>query len=158
MFYIDKTNCVGCGECLMACSKKAITNQNGYAVIDQELCNGCGNCLSICPTNAIRELVQSSSVIKKGGDKMYHGYGRGFGFRGSSPPWPYTGRGRGGLPRCWYPGMSRASIHDIAATSYWGAPIHEDELSILREQAEVTKRQLDDIEHRIRDLEKKESQ
>ena len=27
----------------------------------------------------------------------------GFGFRGSSPPWPYGGRGRGGLPRCWYP-------------------------------------------------------
>ena len=28
--------------------------------------------------------------------------GRGFGFRGSSPPWPYVGLGRGGLPRCGY--------------------------------------------------------
>jgi hypothetical protein len=28
--------------------------------------------------------------------------GRGFGFRGSSPPWPYVGMGRGGLPRCGY--------------------------------------------------------
>ena len=28
-------------------------------------------------------------------------YGRGFGFRGWSPPWPYVGLGRGGLPRCW---------------------------------------------------------
>ena len=26
----------------------------------------------------------------------------GFGFRGSSPPWPYVGLGRGGLPRCGY--------------------------------------------------------
>jgi hypothetical protein len=28
-------------------------------------------------------------------------YGRGFGFRGWSPAWPFVGRGRGGLPRCW---------------------------------------------------------
>ena len=40
---------------------------------------------------------------------MPDGYGRGFGrggwgfdFRGSSPPWPYVGLGRGGLPRCGY--------------------------------------------------------
>ena len=40
---------------------------------------------------------------------MPNGYGRGFGgrgwgfgFRGSSPPWPYVGIGRGGLPRCGY--------------------------------------------------------
>ena len=31
---------------------------------------------------------------------MPNGYGRGFGFRGSSPPWPFVGIGRGGLPRC----------------------------------------------------------
>ena len=28
--------------------------------------------------------------------------GMGFGFRGGSPPWPYVGWGRGGLPRCGY--------------------------------------------------------
>ena len=28
-------------------------------------------------------------------------FGRGFGFRGWSPAWPFVGRGRGGLPRCW---------------------------------------------------------
>jgi len=40
---------------------------------------------------------------------MPNGYGRGFGrrgwgfgFRGSSPPWPFVGIGRGGLPRCGY--------------------------------------------------------
>lgn len=40
---------------------------------------------------------------------MPNGYGRGFGgrgwgfgFRGSSPPWPYVGLGRGGSPRCGY--------------------------------------------------------
>ena len=40
---------------------------------------------------------------------MADGFGRGFGrggwgigFRRSSPPWPYVGLGRGGLPRCGY--------------------------------------------------------
>jgi hypothetical protein len=33
-------------------------------------------------------------------------FGRGFGFRGWSPPWPYVGRGRGGFPRCWAYGAS----------------------------------------------------
>ena len=40
---------------------------------------------------------------------MPNGFGRGFGrggwgfgFRGSPPPWPYIGLGRGGLPRCGY--------------------------------------------------------
>jgi hypothetical protein len=28
-------------------------------------------------------------------------FGRGFGFRGWSPGWPFVGLGRGGLPRCW---------------------------------------------------------
>jgi len=40
---------------------------------------------------------------------MPNGYGRGFvrrgwgfGFRGSSPSWPFVGIGKGGLPRCGY--------------------------------------------------------
>jgi hypothetical protein len=36
---------------------------------------------------------------KRGGVIMP--FGRGFGFRGWSPPWPYVGQGRGGFPRCW---------------------------------------------------------
>jgi hypothetical protein len=32
--------------------------------------------------------------------------GQGFGFRGSFPPWPYIGKGRGGLPKCSYFGRT----------------------------------------------------
>ena len=38
-------------------------------------------------------------------DGVGRGFGRGgwgIGFRRSSPPWPYVGLGRGGLPRCGY--------------------------------------------------------
>jgi len=74
---------------------------------------------------------------------MNCGCGRGFGFRGSCPPAPYTGVGRGGLPRCHYPGLSRVS-----------SP--KEELDFLKSKAETTKRQLEDIERRIQELEKKD--
>jgi hypothetical protein len=38
----------------------------------------------------------------RGYGRAYGRGGWGFGFRGSSPPWPYVGLGRGGLPRCGY--------------------------------------------------------
>jgi len=89
-------------------------------------------------------------------------YGRGFGFRGASPPWPYVGRGRGGLPRCWYPGAFIA-----APPSYSGYPAWEttpyppqmtrdQELDFLKEEANAIRRQLEETEARIKGLETKE--
>jgi len=99
--------------------------------------------------------------------------GMGFGFRGSSPPWPYVGLGRGGLPRCGYflsgAGAPAAlSYQQPPYPFYAGAPsaseyapfapqmTKEQELGSLQEQAEAIKGQLDQIEARIRDLEGKE--
>jgi hypothetical protein len=84
------------------------------------------------------------------------GYGRGFGFRGSSPPWPYIGRGRGGLPRCWHPGLWEGASPYVTpqTTPYWPAPTREDELGALKEQADIMKQQLESIEGRIQELEK----
>jgi len=97
---------------------------------------------------------------------MFYGFGRGFGarggmgfgFRGSSPPWPYVGRGRGGLPRCWSPGLY------MAPPFYGGYPAgdvmpyspqmtHEQELGFLKEEANAVKSQLEEIEARMRDME-----
>ena len=109
--------------------------------------------------------------------------GMGFGFRGSSPPWPYVGRGRGGLPRCGYflSGAAGAPMawpypqtpyHTSPEFSHepmpypfyegypeWGttpfAPqmTPEQELDFLKTQAEAVKGQLEQIEARMRDLE-----
>jgi hypothetical protein len=96
------------------------------------------------------------------------GFGRGwgFGFRGASPPWPYVGIGRGGLPRCGYffsgagapppPPYQPSFYGQPAAPGYTPfAPqmTREDELDYLRNQAEAVKEQLDQIESRMRDLE-----
>jgi len=73
----------------------------------------------------------------------------GFGFCGTTPPWPYIGRGRGGLPRCAYPG-------------WWGMPgegrtfSRTEELSFLKSQAEMIRQELARIEERIKELEKEE--
>ena len=105
---------------------------------------------------------------------MPNGYG--FGFRGASPPWPYVGRGRGGLPRCWYPGAFMAPPYAPGSVPYpsygraWAPSFYggypapgampyppqmtgEQELDFLRGQAGTIKGQLDEIESRMRDLE-----
>jgi hypothetical protein len=99
---------------------------------------------------------------------MPNGYGRGrgpgggagLGFRGSSPPWPYVGQGRGGLPRCGYyfrgAGLSYQPPGTFRATGYrpFSAPVsREEELTYLKDQAKAVKEQLDSIESRMRDLE-----
>ncbi len=86
---------------------------------------------------------------------MQYGYGRGFGFRGASPSWPYVGRGRGGLPRCWHPGLQEA-VSNLPSTPYWPAPVGEEQLGFLKNQANVMKSQLEDIERRIQEIEKKD--
>ena len=111
------------------------------------------------------------------------GFGRGFrggmsfGFRGSSPPWPYVGLGRGGLPRCgyffagaavpsaWpyqpnpYPPSPYPYYGQQSAPAYapFAAPMNkEEELGYLKDQAEAIKDELEQIDARMRDLEAEE--
>ena len=98
------------------------------------------------------------------------GRGMGFGFRGSSPPWPYVGRGRGGLPRCGYffsgaAGAPAATAYPADPGFYSGPSPYpsyapqmgsEQELNSLKNQADMLKSQLDQIEARMRNLEKEE--
>jgi hypothetical protein len=105
-------------------------------------------------------------------------YGRrgGFGFRGSTPPWPYIGRGRGGLPRCgyyWGQGYSPYGANtgayqwspaaygaprDVPAYETWyhpesGFSSKEQELDALKNEAETIKAHLKEIDDRIQKLE-----
>jgi len=72
--------------------------------------------------------------------------GAGMGFRGSSPPYPYVGRGRGGLPRCSFYTGSRVNTPVQGLT-------REQEINLLKSQAENMKKELDMVESKIRDLE-----
>lgn len=155
MIYIDEVKCDGCGKCVEACPQQAIIIVRSRAVVNEQACTGCGSCVLACAADAIRELALASRKISEGGGRMFYRYGRGCGFRGSSPPWPYVGWGRGGLLRCWYPGLQEAVAPYAAPAPYWVAPTWEEELGFLRSQAEAMRRQLEDIERRIQELEKK---
>lgn len=74
--------------------------------------------------------------------------GTGSGFRGSSPPWPYVGRGRGGLPRCSYYFGDRAVMLSAAPGT-----TREQEIYFLKGRAETMKKELDMVETRLHDLE-----
>ena len=95
--------------------------------------------------------------------------GWGFGFRGWSPPWPYVGLGRGGLPRCWYflgpmgapvaPGYWQSPYPSYAtpgATPFAPQMTKEQELDFLKGEAEAVREQLGQIEARVSELETKE--
>ncbi len=97
------------------------------------------------------------------------GGGMGLGFRGSSPPWPYVGRGRGGLPRCGYYIGPAAPIAGFSQPRpfYSGTPpasghapypagmTKEDELNYMKNRAEAIKEELGEIESRMNDLDPK---
>jgi len=162
MFYVDGDKCTGCGVCVSLCPQGAISLQDGVAVIDQVLCRKCGDCVEVCPDNAIRARAPVYAKSVKGGNTMMRGRnwsggqgrGSGFGFRGSSPPWPYVGRGRGGLPRCYYLGLYGGSPA-WGATPYSPQVAVGQEVDVLREEAGALKKHLEDIEARIKELETK---
>ena len=105
-----------------------------------------------------------------GGSGGCYGLGRrgGLGFRGSSPPWPFVGIGRGGLPRGAYPGVAGMpmssgypSYSNPSTMSYGGNPYvpqmtREQELDFLRNQTEAMKGQLEQIGARMKELETEE--
>jgi hypothetical protein len=79
--------------------------------------------------------------------------GMGFGFRGASPPWPYVGLGRGGLPRCGYFFSGSGAPATSGYAPFFPQMTREGELDYLKSQAEAVKGQLEQIEARIEALE-----
>lgn len=96
------------------------------------------------------------------------GFGRGCGFRGYSPPWPNVGQGRGGLPRCWAYGYGfhygavnpnyemmysdQRRFETPGRSPFVPAMSPDQELNFLKNQAEVLRQHLDQIDARVKEL------
>ena len=74
-----KNECLHCGRCINACSRKAISFEN-KTFIDRSICTGCGECANACPAGAlvvkgktmtvqqlIRELKKDATTYRRSG-------------------------------------------------------------------------------------------
>jgi hypothetical protein len=96
-------------------------------------------------TAVVRDMQKEVGYMSNG-----KGFGRGSGFRGCSPSWPYAGRGRGGLPRC----LAGDFLYNPRAVGMQTTTA-DSEINMLRNQTQSLKQQLDLIETRIRNLEQR---
>jgi UDP-glucose 4-epimerase len=56
--------CDGCGLCVEHCFIKAMTIQDGKAVVG-ESCRGCSRCATVCPRQAVKVLLPSAESLAK---------------------------------------------------------------------------------------------
>lgn len=56
--------CDGCGLCVEHCFIKAMTVQDGKAVVG-ESCRGCGRCAMVCPKQAVKVLLPPAELLEK---------------------------------------------------------------------------------------------
>ena len=63
MISIDFSLCTGCGTCVDACPKGAISVVDRRASIDAELCDDCGRCVQVCPDQALALISAPETVI-----------------------------------------------------------------------------------------------
>ena len=51
---VDKSKCVGCGECVEVCPVDVYEMEDGKSVpVNSDECIGCQSCVEVCPGNAI---------------------------------------------------------------------------------------------------------
>lgn len=48
--------CVGCGRCVQRCNQRALSLQEGKAVVDAALCVLCGYCATVCPEFCLKVI------------------------------------------------------------------------------------------------------
>lgn len=51
---IKRKKCIGCGDCVVHCSQKALSVVEKKAIMDAKKCIGCGECILICGQEAIQ--------------------------------------------------------------------------------------------------------
>jgi len=51
--HVEKVRCIGCNRCITICPFKALSLEDGIAIVDEIRCTGCGICVRNCPQGAL---------------------------------------------------------------------------------------------------------
>jgi pyruvate formate lyase activating enzyme len=57
-----ESRCVGCGECIKSCSKKALSLTSSHVALNRESCDECGACAQVCSSEALSIVGKEMSV------------------------------------------------------------------------------------------------
>ena len=57
-----ENRCIGCGECVKNCSRKALSLASQHVTLNRESCNMCGVCVQLCPSEALSIVGKEMSV------------------------------------------------------------------------------------------------
>lgn len=57
-----ESRCVGCGECVKNCSKKALSLTSRHVTLDRESCDRCDTCTQVCPSEALSIVGKEMGV------------------------------------------------------------------------------------------------
>lgn len=75
MYLSDR--CTGCGQCIDACPKGAISRSGGHVSTNRTLCTACESCVRICPAEARsvtgREMTAEEVFQEVLGDQLFYG-------------------------------------------------------------------------------------
>lgn len=84
--------------------------------------------------------------------------GMGFRIRGASPPPPFIGRGRGGLPRCYFFLWQQGLLPDMDSFPQPGQmapPVPQKDFGDREQELEALKRALQNLEKQKEDIKKR---
>lgn len=71
MMNVDKTKCIGCGECVKDCFPSDIVMDKGKAFIKNVACFKCGHCIAVCPVNAISTDEYNMEEVKEYSEESF---------------------------------------------------------------------------------------
>lgn len=78
MYLADR--CTGCGACIAACARKAVSRRAGRPELvqtDRDLCTACGACAKECPAGARsisgKEMTAGEAFDEVAGDRLFYG-------------------------------------------------------------------------------------
>jgi pyruvate formate lyase activating enzyme len=57
-----ENRCIGCGECVKNCPRKALSLVSQHATLNRKTCNTCGLCAQTCPSEALSIVGKDMSV------------------------------------------------------------------------------------------------